>query len=438
MIELRPYQKPSAEALARALVTFHTALDASDTGTGKTPKAVTVAKHIDMPIGIICPLAVVPTWKRWCAEAEVAPYFIENYEKLRTGNTIYGSWFKYKGAARLVGGRWIREEEDRFTWELQPPHLLIFDEVHYCKSPTSQNGELLSAAARSGHATLMLSATAAESPLDLKHIGFALGLHSGTDQDFYQFAVNHGAQRRAGGRNFVFYGNKNGLARLHKKIFPEKGHRIRIADLGDAFPRNEIIAEAYDIGDVQGIYDELEAALDELAQKTEGEENELTLRLRARQQIELLRVPVMIEKAIDAIAQGRSAVLFANFRETIAQLSEQLMCPFIHGDVPKGTREETIRNFQENNSHILVCQTQTGGVGISLHDVNGRPRTSIISPTDSAIQFKQMLGRIHRDGSLSPALQYVIYGANSIEEEVCRNLRRKLKNIDQINDSDLI
>ena len=50
--------------------------------------------------------------------------------------------------------------------------------------------------------------------------------------------------------------------------------------------------------------------------------------------------------------------------------------------------------------------TQAGGTGLSLHDVNGEhPRVSLISPSFSAIDLKQALGRIHRAGAKSPAVQ---------------------------------
>ena len=43
------------------------------------------------------------------------------------------------------------------------------------------------------------------------------------------------------------------LTRIHTHIFPERGARISIADLGDAFPECSNFAEAYDTGQADKI-----------------------------------------------------------------------------------------------------------------------------------------------------------------------------------------
>ncbi|NBQ65785.1 MAG: hypothetical protein EBT95_09730, partial [Verrucomicrobia bacterium] len=78
------------------------------------------------------------------------------------------------------------------------------------------------------------------------------------------------------------------------------------------------------------------------------------------------------------------------------------------------------------------------GVGVSLHDENGiRPRSSLICPTYSAIDLKQALGRIHRAGAKSKAVQRIIFAADSIEETVMKKVKAKLKNIETLNDGDI-
>lgn len=422
MIDLRPYQKPAIPVLRQAIDRFGAGLDGSDTGTGKTPKALAVALKLGLSIGIICPIAARPTWKRWCATAQILPSFIINYEKLRMGTTPYGYW-----------------EGAEFKWGVVRKHLLIFDEVHACKGIKSQNGAILSGAKKAGHKILMLSATAAENPLDMRHTGYALGLHDGTLKGFYQFAVNHGCNKNYRG-NFAFLGRYNALTRVHKKIYPERGHRVRITELGDLFPPNTIIAESYDMGNVQGIYDELAAALDHiecLLENAKEKESPLEIHLRFRQRIELMRIPFFIEQARDLEVEGKNVVLFVNYSETLRQLSEQLPANVICGDQPPKERERVREQFQANETHFLVCQYQAGGQSLDLHDINGRPRVSLMSPTYRAMNYRQALGRIHRDGALSPALQYICFAADSVEEDVCASLNRKLDNIDTLNDGDL-
>jgi superfamily II DNA or RNA helicase len=111
----------------------------------------------------------------------------------------------------------------------------------------------------------------------------------------------------------------------------------------------------------------------------------------------------------------------------------------IHGKQTLDERNSNIADFQSNKSRVIISIIQAGGVGISLHDIHGGfQRVSIISPTWSAQDLVQVLGRIHRAKSQSAALQRIIYCANSVEERVCKNMHSKLGNLSAINDGDLI
>jgi len=73
-----------------------------------------------------------------------------------------------------------------------------------------------------------------------------------------------------------------------------------------------------------------------------------------------------------------------------------------------------------------------------LHDLNGNyPRISLISPTPSAVDLRQALGRVWRDGGKTKSLQKIIFAANTVEEEVCEKVKLKLTSLDTINDGDV-
>lgn len=418
-MELYDWQKPSAEALLASLREHHVAADWSDTGTGKTAKAVWVAKQLGKPVAIICPKAVIPSWRKWCEEAGIEPTFILNYEKLRGGSTPYGDF---------VSGAWVWSKPIVFD------QLFIWDEVHKCKGPNSLNGKML-IASRPFY-TLMLSATFASNPLDMRSTGFVLGLHKYAD--FFPWCLKNGVKKAPWGA-LAYFGGKKKLEAIHQEM-GSKSSRVRISDLGDKFPDNEIYAEAYDCGDVQGLYDDLAERLADLEKsKAADKPHPMTEILRARQESELLRIPVLADLAASLLDEGRSIVIFCNFRNSIDVLQSELNdVSIVWGNQPEHEREEMISRFQNDETKVMLCQIQSGGVGISLHDERGeRPRSSLLCPTYSAIDLKQALGRIHRAGAKSKAVQRIIFAADSIEEKVMKRVKAKLHQIETLNDGDI-
>jgi hypothetical protein len=86
----------------------------------------------------------------------------------------------------------------------------------------------------------------------------------------------------------------------------------------------------------------------------------------------------------------------------------------------------------------MIANIKAGGVGISLHDINGvHPRVSLISPTQSATNLIQVLGRIHRSGGKTKSLQRIIFAANTPEDDISRMLFKKLANLSLLNDGDM-
>ena len=311
--------------------------------------------------------------------------------------------------------------------------LFIWDEVHKCKGVSSLNGKML-IASRPFY-TLMLSATFASNPLDMRSTGFLLGLHG--YHDFYKWCVKNGVKKAPWGA-LAYFGGKKKLAEIHKSM-GDKAHRIKIDELGDAFPDNETYAEAYDCGDVQGIYDDLQQRLADLeVSKAADKPHPMTEILRARQESELVRVPVLIDLAQSLLDEDKSVVIFCNFRNSLDCLLTELKdCSVIWGGQNETERQSMIDEFQNNISKVMLCQIQSGGVGLSLHDLHGRPRSSLICPTYSAIDLKQALGRIHRAGAKSKSVQRIIFAADSIEEQVMKKVRAKLRNIETLNDGDI-
>jgi superfamily II DNA or RNA helicase len=108
------------------------------------------------------------------------------------------------------------------------------------------------------------------------------------------------------------------------------------------------------------------------------------------------------------------------------------------GKTPDKVRDHNVELFQADKERVIIVNIQSGGAGLSLHDLNGNfPRMSIISPTWSPVLIRQALGRIWRDDAKTKSIQKIVCVANTVEEHVCRSVQLKLNNLDLLNDGDL-
>jgi len=441
---LYDWQQVSAQDSLNSLIKHGVSVDCSDAGTGKTPKscwqAVELLKAgLIKRVLVICPLAVVHQWTNWFITSGILPFAETpvNYEKLRTGKTPFVSFTSKLSPRKKIIKTW--------SWHLTEPTLVIYDEAHKLKGRDSLNGSIAKAfpLLHGDHKLLAMSATLARNPLEMDAIGYILGLHT-SGNDFFKFCRKNGCQPAPWGHGLAYFGGIKRMTAIHHTIFPDKGTRISVKSLGDKFPKNNIFFETFDMEGVEEAYAEMEGRLLTLERTASGdadEDNPLTIRLRARQKIELLRLPAMRDFAIEQVLDtGRAAVIFLNFRESVYALTEMLSAhnpAVIMGGQTSEVRGASHTLFQSGQTNLIICQIQSGGVGIDLHDTIGVPRTSLISPTYSPTDYVQALGRICRSGSLSPAFQYVFYAAGTVEDEVRRNMERGRVNIGALNDGQL-
>ena len=433
-MKLLPHQVEHTARIEESLRRNGVASDQSDPGLGKTAVASAIAARLGVPVVLVAPKPTLPAWRRFFDGFGVTPLAVVNYEALKTGKT---------GIGRFGYGR--------FAWTVPSNTLVIFDEVGRCKGRKTQNCEVLIAAKRQRLKILMLSATAATDPLEMRAFGYALGLHG--LHDFWPWAIANGCAK--GRFGFEYMGGVRGLEKLHRIIFHERllGSRMRIADVPD-FPLTQVTAEAIETGyaaEIQAIYDQmsrdlvradamgdaerLNAIADQLRAKAASH---LTIHLRARQEIEALKVDSILSLARDGMDEGLSVVIFVNYEDSLRALASRLKTTsVISGGQDDADRQRVIDDFQANRSRIVVCNIRAGGIGISLHDPTGAvPRLSLISPTFSAADLRQALGRVHRIGG-ARSIQKILFAAGTVEERACEAVASKLAHIDALNDGDL-
>lgn len=446
MIQLLPFQQAPVDHLLAVQQREVVSVNASDTGTGKTYMALRLAEVRNTPFLIICPKGTVPDWQRLITEFGLEKNCIDvrNIESIKTGKYPYFQ---------------VIPKSKQVNWVLPDNSLAIMDEAHYYSGQSSQNAYSLAylKTNKTVHTHLM-SATLADSPAKFRAFGFLMGLHQ--FHDFRAWAIEQGCYPDLYGNlqyRKVDLQKGSVIHSLHKHIFPKFGVRLRTDDL-EGFPENTLcptlIASIGNAKYLKRVADHMRSLDEGQLDLDAGWEHMETTRfknqdtrielLRGRQRAELLKLPYLVKQIQQCIEEGHSAAVFLNFRPSTRWLKEMLAeagvtAALVTGDITNKTeREHNKALFQSNQVFVFIGTSAAAGTGINLHDLNGRARRSFISPSFSVVLFKQVLGRIHRAGSLSPAIQQIICMQDTEEEMVLTRLNQKLKNLNLLNDGDLL
>lgn len=422
--KLIDYQEVHAKKLIKILEQNNTALDTSDPGIGKTYIASYVCKMLNLTPIVICPKNVVNKWITVLNNFNVKYMMVVNYELISRCKYIHQN-------AKLVTPILKYTKKDKkvkYVWDVKKNVIFIFDEVHRCKFLTTLNAKLLVAAKETNNKILMLSATVVEKPIEFALFAYILGF-SKSLKVLKEWIVKLSAPAKT--LYTILYSEKN-----------PKASRITIEELGDKFPETQITAETYTMKDSDLIKKEYENISEKIKKyKEEGDNSKFILaKLHTEfRNIELLKVPTFVELANDYIEDNCSVVIFVNYTDTLKLLAKTLKTDvLIHGGQNSKERDENIEKFQSDKSRIIIANIKAGGVGISLHDITGKhPRVALISPTQSATNLIQALGRVHRTGGKTKSLQRIIFAANTPEENISKMLFKKLANLSLLNDGDM-
>ncbi len=436
---LRPWQVEAVSKLVMAINKNGCAIDGSDVGVGKTYTACGVVRELGMKILVVCPLSVITPWKLVITEhfkMKDSLVGVINYDQIRIGKTE-------SPFASFVENR--KTHKKKFIWKIPKDTLIVWDESQKLKNWKTKTTKTCIEALKQNYKMLFCSATNATNPLELRAVGTCLKLFKGATQ-YYQWCYEHGVFKGRFGLEFTedMKLRQKVLKKLHTDIFINRGVRL-IRDNIPNFPESEITADCYNMDevDVKKINDTNEGMLrelKELAKKIKKDKaSELTAILRARQQIELIKVPLFIDMIEEGVEGGMSVVVFVNFTETLQSIAKRLNIHCIFdGKTPNAERQKNVEDFQSGKERVILVNVASGGAGLSLHDIHGlNPRLALISPSYSAVLMRQATGRIWRENSKSKSIQKIAFVANTVEEQVCSKVREKLKNLDLLNDGDL-
>lgn len=427
-----PYQILHVMNLVAALKKSDTeaVIDGSNTGTGKTYTTIATCLQLNLRPYIICPKSIMGNWKMVCDMFGVVPIAIVNYETIRQGK-------EYDSKLNPIPSKHVNKKDGSFVWnfdKLQKKNVvIIFDEAHKCKHKNTLNGKLL-LSAKNNAKIMLLSATLCDKPIDFMVYGYILKLYD---------TIKKGK----GWIESIIVEDRNKFGKyessLSKHIFPHHGSRMTMEDLGTAIPKNIVCTDCYTIdkASAKKINDEYEKIKKSLEKVEAGA---LTTILKARQNIEEHKVPVLIELCENYLELHHSVVIFVNFVKSLNMLKAELTkneitFSYIVGGQTVEDRTEQIEKFQNNTHRVMLSMIQSGGESINLHDINGtHPRVSLISPSFSSIELVQALGRIYRTGTKSRVLQRLVFCDNTYETTVCNTIKKKIEFVNKLTDDDLL
>jgi superfamily II DNA or RNA helicase len=453
---LFPYQLENAKACVQSVRKNGRFLNTSKVGAGKTFITLVACQQLGLKPFIVCPVPVRPGWIRSIKQLGMESYGVVNYETLRLGK-YYVTETNKKGIEKekrvecpyfsVVNNENKGKFESKkiMTWNLPADAIVIFDEAHYCKNRGTLNTQLMISIPE-GVKCIALSATIAEGSLKMVGVGKILGCYK-EPWEFYRFAQQYGARKECVARGveaWVDRSSPKDLVRL-KTDLGDKLHGIDTNDLRSKglFPQTKIIADTFDFGDatknIAAAYEALFEKMQDLRKTREyyrllAEDTHLQCAQKEMQEVELAKIPTIVQMAQDFEEEGYSVAIFVNYTETLTQLSAALETDcLIYGGLNAERKEANRLAFEKNTQHFIICNSAAAGIGIDLHDkYHERPRISLISPNYSAQVLQQVLGRIDRAGGTATT-QYILFAAGTIEEEAADAARKKIAKMEGLN-----
>lgn len=480
-IKLLDHQIKHHASIKKSIEKYSRAIDASDTGTGKTYVSVKICEDLKLIPWVICPKSVVSSWNRVIEQSGIKKFYVITYDQLALSTDLVNKNIQSDEY------EWVGFESDpKFKGNNKKKYLFVFDEAHKCKNSKTINSKILQSLSKFSVNILLLSATIIDKPLYFIPFGMVLKLYSTIPEGFDWIS------------NVINKKSSNPMLPIHQKLFNEYASRMRIDDTLGVFKDNKIIFEGIQMKnywEIEKKYDKLNKILEfnknNPKEKKKEKKNKSIKKnnsdnsdnldnsdnsynsdnsdnsdidsidtntdiytdtnnfkskkssgigkiQKIRQEIELLRIDTIYELTLKYLNQGKSIAIFVNFTQTIKELSAKLDCEcIIWGSQTLKERSKSIDDFCSDKSRIIICNIASGGTGISLNDTIGQyPRVSIISPTWSAQDLIQVLGRIHRAMSKTDCEQLILFCKGTIEESVGNVIKQKIDNIRFFNDGE--
>ena len=305
--------------------------------------------------------------------------------------------------------------------------IVVIDEIHKCKNPTSQQGKGI-LKLKSEVRIAMTGTPVMNTPIDLYVILRWLGYESHT---FYAFRNHYCEMGGFGGYEIIGYKN---LSELRSRLDEIMLRRLKkeVLDL----PEKLYINEYVEMNDKQWkIYNSVANEIRDNIDKVKTSPNPLAELIRMRQAtgytgilsskvFESAKLDRMEELVEEAIENGKKVVIFSNWTQMTDAICERLNdvrkynfdYAVITGETKDADRQKIVNRFQnDDNTKVIIGTIGAMGTGLTL--TAGTVEIFLDEPWTRAAK-EQAEDRCHRVGTNENVTIYTIMCKSTIDERI--------------------
>lgn len=433
-------------------------LIANGTGTGKT---VTTWKTIQElkpeSVLIVCPAAVQAVWRQHIKDMgdKGIEIVVINYESLKK---------LIQPPEQAINAKKTSTQNKNIALYGKPYmnfDMIIFDEAHKLKNPTSQQSRIAHTLSKNARFVLRLTATPGKDPSQLHHLWKGLSWKTGdnikvTDEKNFNQYINWCKKHNIGGIIPAPFGNgitwdgvDKDLKNMEKIIYHNDGKLLgirRVPEDWDTVIRQPITVEL--TAEEKQYYDKVvEDTKKSILEGVSHGRKDLTKGIAAmvslRQKTGILKSNTIVDYTKYCINDlGEQVVISTIFHNTTDIISKLLDRNNIDHVIITGKnnaeeKEEYRKKFQQGKVKVIITSITTG---ISLHanedstHASSNQRRMIIADTHwSPIEHTQLEGRINRNGE--NGIITIPYIPETIDDKVTSRLLSGLRNQSIIQDT---
>lgn len=387
-LHLRGYQSFGARF---AIIQKKTLLG-DDMGLGKTVQALSAAAHLaatekDFRTLVVVPASVIVNWTRECKRFLNLPVFIAHGDNKQDA---INAWSNTNGIA-------ICTYDGVRSMDIPAPGLVIADEAHLIKNPSTKRTQALRQLIDAAPYTLLMTGT----PLENKVEEFV---------------------------NLVRYIQPElitrGMSKMQAENFRERIApaylRRNQADVLDELP------ERTDSIDWIDLTPEDRSAYDDQVRQGSWMGMRRSAMLSPTPRLTSAKMQRILELLEEAEEHGRKALIFTYFLDVLDELEKHLgerVIGRISGDVPATKRQLLVDALSHSKpGSALIAQITAGGVGLNIQSAS---LCIICEPQVKPTIEQQAVARVHRMGQTATVQVHRLIGDETADERMLEILAGK-------------